>query len=80
MSHPHLTIIGPLNGFSMPQVKADDELIGAPAIPDLQKISGIQTMQATSGSSRELSDDDELEGETETIDNLEPTDERRVRR
>ena len=42
--------------------------------------SGLQGRPATSGSSREDSDDDDLEGETEMTDNMDPADAKRVRR
>ncbi|XP_012490636.1 basic leucine zipper 25 isoform X1 [Gossypium raimondii] len=45
-----------------------------------QKKSGVQVRQATSGSSREDSDSDELEGDTETADNMDPADAKRARR
>jgi len=42
--------------------------------------SGLQGRPATSGSSREQSDDDDFEGETEVTDNMDPADVKRVRR
>ncbi|KAI7992831.1 Kinesin-like protein KIN-14M [Camellia lanceoleosa] len=44
----------------------------------MEKKSVVQVKSTTSGSSREQSDDDEAEGETET-NNMEPTDAKRVR-
>ncbi|ONK64979.1 uncharacterized protein A4U43_C07F32150 [Asparagus officinalis] len=52
---------------------------GIPAIPILQN-SGVQARPVTSGSSREQSDDDDLEGETEMTDNMDPADVKRARR
>lgn len=54
--------------------------VGLPSLPTMQKIPGIQVRPTTSGSSRDLSDDDEVEGETETNDNMDPADAKRVRR
>lgn len=55
--------------------------IGIPSLPAVQKKSAaIPVKSATSGSSRELSDDDELDGDTETTQNMDPTDAKRVRR
>ncbi|PPS05884.1 hypothetical protein GOBAR_AA14753 [Gossypium barbadense] len=42
--------------------------------------AGTQMRQATSGSSREDSDDGELEGDTETTENMDPADAKRARR
>ena len=39
-----------------------------------------QLRPTTSGSSREQSDDDEVDGETETTENMEPANAKRVRR
>ncbi|XP_059432709.1 light-inducible protein CPRF2 isoform X2 [Corylus avellana] len=50
------------------------------ALPTLQVKSGVQVRQSTSGSSREDSDDDDLEGDMETTDNMGPSDEKRARR
>lgn len=53
--------------------------IGAPALPAMNSSSG-PTRPTTSSSSREQSDDEELEGETEMTDNMDPGDVKRVRR
>ncbi|MBA0860138.1 hypothetical protein Goshw_014418 [Gossypium schwendimanii] len=45
-----------------------------------QKKSGVQVRQATSGSSREDSDSDELDGTSETADDMDPADAKRARR
>lgn len=62
----------------------DKEALAAtatPLLPALQKKSAIQVKSTTSGSSRDHSDDDdELEGETETTRNGDPSDAKRVRR
>lgn len=47
----------------------------------IQKSSGIQNIPATSGSSKEEhSEDDEIEGETETAEHMDPADAKRARR
>ncbi|KAJ0846041.1 putative transcription factor bZIP family [Helianthus annuus] len=51
--------------------------VGIPSLPVIQKNTAIPV---TSGSSRDLSDDDELDGDTETTQNADPTDVKRVRR
>ncbi|GKF41145.1 hypothetical protein Tco_0124487, partial [Tanacetum coccineum] len=52
--------------------------IGIPSLPVVSKKAAIPVKSATSVSSRELSDDDELD--TETTQNMDPTDVKRVRR
>ncbi|XP_024025188.1 light-inducible protein CPRF2 [Morus notabilis] len=52
---------------------------GIPALP-IHKKSVVPLKQSTSGSSRELSEDEEAEGETETTENMGPADAKRVRR
>ncbi|KAM5561586.1 light-inducible protein CPRF2 [Rosa sericea] len=54
--------------------------LGIPSLPTIQSRSGASLRQATSGSSRELSDDEEVEGETAMTENMDPTDVKRVRR
>lgn len=46
----------------------------------MPKISEVRARSATSGSSRDQSDDEEIEGETETTENKDPADVKRVRR
>ncbi|KAJ4838582.1 hypothetical protein Tsubulata_007077 [Turnera subulata] len=48
--------------------------------PTIQKLSGAPVLSTVSGSSREQSEDDENEGETEITDNMDPADAKRVRR
>ncbi|XVF32475.1 hypothetical protein REPUB_Repub17cG0086000 [Reevesia pubescens] len=63
------------------QGEPDAAACGISAVSTTQKKSGIQLRQTTSGSSREDSDDDdELEGDTETTDNMDLTDAKRARR
>ncbi|XP_030947901.1 light-inducible protein CPRF2 isoform X2 [Quercus lobata] len=50
------------------------------ALPPLQRRSEPQVIQATSGSSRDDSDDDEFEGELEITENMDPADAKRARR
>ncbi|KAK0599884.1 hypothetical protein LWI29_009480 [Acer saccharum] len=61
----------------------DKDVNGLPGIPYLstaQKKATIHVSSGNSGSSRDLSDDDELDGETATTDNMDPADAKRVRR
>ncbi|KAL5860143.1 hypothetical protein ACOSQ4_001439 [Xanthoceras sorbifolium] len=61
--------------------KPDGVPLGTAVLPAVQRKSGVQVRQTTSGSSREDSDDDELEGDTETTDCLDPSSgDRRARR
>ncbi|XP_039043557.1 light-inducible protein CPRF2-like isoform X1 [Hibiscus syriacus] len=53
---------------------------GISAVSTTQKNSRTQGRQTTSGSSREDSDDGELEGDTETTENMDPADAKRARR
>ncbi|KAL6323802.1 hypothetical protein AAG906_003423 [Vitis piasezkii] len=46
--------------------------LGIPSLPAMQKKAGAQLRPTTSESSREHSDEDEVEGETETIENMDP--------
>ncbi|XP_054803019.1 light-inducible protein CPRF2-like isoform X2 [Prosopis cineraria] len=54
--------------------------VGIPSLPVIQKKPAIANKPTTSGSSRELSDDDDVEGETEMTENMDPADAKRVRR
>ncbi|KAJ4968232.1 hypothetical protein NE237_014933 [Protea cynaroides] len=71
---------GPGYGLSGGQDKVVGGPVGIPALPVMQKKSVVQAKPTTSGSSRELSDDDDLEGETENTENAGPSDVKRVRR
>lgn len=51
-----------------------------PTMPLKQNSGASQARTATSGSSREQSDDDEFDGEAETAENLDPSDAKRFRR
>ncbi|CAL9769998.1 unnamed protein product [Musa acuminata subsp. burmannicoides] len=61
------------------QDKAGGATSGFPALPVMQN-SGVQGRPATSGSSREYSDEDEADGEAETRENMDPADVKRLRR
>ncbi|KAI3996064.1 hypothetical protein MKX01_004859 [Papaver californicum] len=72
---------GPGHGISIEQDKAVKGPLGIPTLPAvLQKKSGVQIGRTTSISSREQSEDDDLDGETEITDNMDPADVKRVRR
>ncbi|XP_011621614.1 light-inducible protein CPRF2 isoform X1 [Amborella trichopoda] len=54
--------------------------IGIPALPAVTKNVGAQVRATTSGSSREQSDDDDVEVDTELNEPVDPSDVKRVRR
>ncbi|XP_038890464.1 light-inducible protein CPRF2 [Benincasa hispida] len=61
----------------------DKDINGAAGVTSssiVPKISEVRARQATSGSSRDLSDDEEIEGETEINESKDPADVKRVRR
>ncbi|XP_012476676.1 light-inducible protein CPRF2 [Gossypium raimondii] len=60
--------------------KNGNALSGFPSVVNGQKKIGAQVRPSTSGSSREMSEDDEVEGENETMENMDPADAKRVRR
>ncbi|KAJ6708963.1 BASIC LEUCINE ZIPPER 25-LIKE ISOFORM X2 [Salix koriyanagi] len=62
------------------QRKSDGGSPGIPALPTTLRKQEVQARQTTSGSSREDSDDDDLEGDTGTNENMDPADVKRVRR
>ncbi|EEF41391.1 light-inducible protein CPRF2 [Ricinus communis] len=68
------------HGITKGQNEADGGSLRLPALPSMPRKQEVPVRQATSGSSREDSDDDELEGDTETNDNMDPADEKRARR
>lgn len=65
--------------LSKSQDKDADGPIGVPTLP-MQKKYGDIARPTTSGSSREQSDDDEVDGDTEITENMDPADAKRVRR
>ncbi|XXG43597.1 hypothetical protein AAC387_Pa01g3587 [Persea americana] len=72
--------LGSTCGLPKMQDKAVGEPIGIPSLPVIQIGTGVQIRPATSGSSREQSDDDDIEGETEITENMDPADVKRARR
>nr|ANF04589.1 putative light inducible protein CPRF2 [Avicennia marina] len=62
------------------QDKDPVEPVGIPPLPAMSKKSGAQLKATTSGSSGDLSEDDEAEGENEATQTRDPTDAKRVRR
>ncbi|KAL8159583.1 hypothetical protein V2J09_001120 [Rumex salicifolius] len=58
----------------------DKDTAGISSLPAVPKKIVAQIKSTTSGSSRELSDDDEAEDENETTENMDPSDVKRVRR
>ncbi|XP_058086769.1 light-inducible protein CPRF2-like isoform X2 [Magnolia sinica] len=71
---------GPGYGLPRMQDKLVGGPIGIPSLPVMPNNSVVQVRPATSGSSREQSDDDDLEVDMEATDNMDPTDAKRVRR
>ncbi|KAF8017851.1 hypothetical protein BT93_H2912 [Corymbia citriodora subsp. variegata] len=73
----------PSKGVGPDLSKSQDEdaggLVGISLSPAMPKKAGIPVRSTTSGSSRDLSDDDEV-GETATTGHLDPADVKRVRR
>ncbi|KAJ0966436.1 hypothetical protein J5N97_027574 [Dioscorea zingiberensis] len=61
------------------EANAGGGIVGTPAVPVVQN-SIVQGKSANSGSSREQSDEDDLEGEAETNESMDNTDAKRVRR
>ncbi|KAJ9695999.1 hypothetical protein PVL29_008320 [Vitis rotundifolia] len=73
--------VDPGHVFPITQDKVEGGSLSVPASATSQNNKpGAQVITTTSGSSRELSDDDELEGETDTTGNMDPADEKRARR
>ncbi|XP_073223327.1 light-inducible protein CPRF2-like isoform X2 [Cicer arietinum] len=80
-SQPIFEVSAPSNDPPILQDKdAKLQQPGIPSIPPVQKKTIVAIRPSTSGSSRELSDDDEAEGETDMNDNTDPADVKRVRR
>ncbi|KAM1353996.1 hypothetical protein FF1_033580 [Malus domestica] len=65
---------------STSQLGSQAPLKDLPSLPATQYKSAIPVRQATSGSSREMTDDEEAEGETAMNENMDPADVKRVRR
>lgn len=75
-----ITYVGAGSDSSRSQEKDSNGPLGSPSLPAIQKKSGVPVRSTTSGSSRELSDDEEVEGENELIQSTNPADVKRVRR
>ncbi|KAL7126326.1 hypothetical protein ABFS83_14G178700 [Erythranthe nasuta] len=72
------------NGVSLLKTQEKDSggAVGGvpPPVPAISRKSAVQVRSTTSGSSRDQSDDDEADGETDTNQNKDPTDAKRTRR
>uniref|UniRef100_A0A7N0U278 BZIP domain-containing protein n=1 Tax=Kalanchoe fedtschenkoi TaxID=63787 RepID=A0A7N0U278_KALFE len=68
------------SGSDSSKRKNKDGPLGNPTLPAKPSKHVVQVKSTTSGSSRELSDDDELEGVTEMTGDMDHTDAKRVRR
>lgn len=55
-------------------------MAGVPLLPAISTKYVAQVRSTTSGSSGDQSDDDEAEGDTETTQNMDPADAKRMRR
>lgn len=53
---------------------------GIPSLPAIHKRPAVAAKPTTSGSSRDQTDDEEAEGETDMTESMDPTDAKRVRR
>lgn len=83
MSVLYACIVGFGSSGTDPATLPDKEVkapIGIPSLPSMQKKPAVASKPTTSGSSREQSDDDDIEGETEITENMDPADVKRVRR
>ncbi|XP_011038579.1 PREDICTED: light-inducible protein CPRF2-like isoform X2 [Populus euphratica] len=80
----HLGSHAPSKGAGYDLLRSQDkdanEPLGTPSLPSMQRKSAVTVKPTTSVSSRELSEDDENEAETELTENMHPTDAKRVRR
>lgn len=75
-----ITYVGAGCDSSRSREKNSNGALGSTSLPTIQKKSGVPVRSTTSGSSRELSDDEEVEGENELIQSTDPADVKRVRR
>lgn len=75
-----ITYVGSGYDLSRSQDKDSNVSLGTHSLPSMQKRSGVPVRSTTSGSSREQSDDEEVEGENELTENMDPADAKRVRR
>ncbi|KAI3445269.1 hypothetical protein Pfo_001976 [Paulownia fortunei] len=74
----HVTYKASGRDSSKLQAKVADGPVGVPLLPAMSKKSQVKS--TTSGSSGEQSDDDEVEGENEATQNMDPADAKRMRR
>lgn len=72
----HFHHLGPLVAQMSPAVSS---VSAAPSLGTQNK-PDFQVRQATSGSSRDDSDDEDLDGDTETTENADPADVKRAKR
>lgn len=70
---------GTAHTSSMAPIKANAAPVGIPTLPSRQKKTVVQGKQATSESSREDSEDDEL-GDNGNTENMDPSESKRARR
>lgn len=75
-----ITYVGAGYDSSRSREKDSNGALGSTSLPAIQKKSGVPGRSTTSGSSRELSDDEEVEGENELTQSTDPADVKRVRR
>jgi hypothetical protein len=75
-----ITYVGAGYDSSRSREKDSNGPLGSSSLPAIQKRSGVPVRSTTSGSSRELSDDEEVEGENELSQSTDPADVKRVRR
>ncbi|KAG6599306.1 Light-inducible protein CPRF2, partial [Cucurbita argyrosperma subsp. sororia] len=77
---PKASNIGAGNNSLRSPDKDINRVLGVASSPVVPKISEVQAGPVTSGSSRDVSDDEDVEGETETTESKDPADVKRVRR
>ncbi|KAM1032101.1 hypothetical protein ACFX13_036590 [Malus domestica] len=68
------------NALPVPQNEVDTSPHGVSALPAAQRRTPVLSKQTTSGSSKEDSDDDDLEGDIEINENMDPSGVKRARR
>uniref|UniRef100_A0A6N2KWE9 BZIP domain-containing protein n=3 Tax=Salix viminalis TaxID=40686 RepID=A0A6N2KWE9_SALVM len=76
----HTPSKGAGHDLSRSRDKDASEPLETPSLPSMQKKLAVAGKLTTSGTSRELSEDDENEAETEITENMHPGDAKRVRR
>ncbi|KAJ9172030.1 hypothetical protein P3X46_015320 [Hevea brasiliensis] len=68
------------NGILKAQSEADGGSLRLPALPSTQRKQYVPARKTASGYSREDSDNDDLDGDIETNEHMDPADEKRARR